>query len=276
MTTESIHAAIEAGKALTHLHKVEGYKPVITQPGVAPLTLSPEKLDRPRFLTAAPAFNDAKAFIAYFNQFKNVDSRIFYNQEGAFLAVLDYHQATAQIAHHGDHVAKLTLKRSPEWETWEGQSEEAMAQQTFAEFIEDNAQDILSPDPETMLRVASRLHATVGAEFRQATNQANGELQIAFTETINGTVGPTTESVPTTFQIGIRPFMGCERHRVDCRLRYRIDRSSGAALKLHYKALHLDWITELSLDGIVAKVRDETGIAPALGAHDAAAFAKGI
>jgi len=280
-TPDTIHAAIEAGKALTVLHQVKGYKPAIVSThatGMAKLELTPEKLDAPRFLTAAPDFNDAGAFIAYVNQFKVAASRIFYKQDGTFAAVIDYHDGIGSevTPRHADHIARLKLLRSPEWEEWAKHSEQQMGQQTFAEFIEDNARDILQPDPETMLRVASGLHATVGANFRQATNQANGQIQLAFDETINGTVNGKEEAIPTTFQVGLRPFLGCARYPVDCRLRYRIDRSSGAALKLHFKALHLEPITEAALEAIVARVKDETGIAPALGQHDGDAFKRGV
>jgi uncharacterized protein YfdQ (DUF2303 family) len=239
------------------------------------LIVAAPKEDKPRFLTACPTFHDPGAFNAYVNAFKQTATRLFYMQDGNFLAVFDYHSA-APIPAFGDHKAILALKRSPEWAEWAKHSGEAMGQQAFAEFIEDNARDILQPDPETMLRVASGLHATVGATFRQATNQANGQIQLSFDETINGTVNGKEEAIPTTFQVGLRPFMGCERYPVDCRLRYRIERSSGAALKLHFKALHLDPITEAALEGIVARVRDETGIAPALGMHNSDAFARGV
>lgn len=273
-----IAAAIQAGKDQTVLlPEIKGFKRQIVMPGAKLADLTPDKLEAPRFLTAAPTFNDAGAFIAYVNQFKVAATRIFYTDQGTFVAVIDYHDGGGSDASpkHGDHIALLALVRSPEWKEWAEHNEKAMGQQSFAEFIEDNAKDLLQPDPETMLRVASGLHATVGATFRQATNQANGQIQLAFDETINGTVNGKEEAIPTTFQVGLRPFMGCSRYPVDCRLRYRIDRSQGAALKLHYKALHLEWITETALDGIVAKVKDETGIAPALGSHNVDAFRRG-
>ena len=273
---DSFQAAIEAGKGLTQLHKVDGFKPAVTAPHlVGPIPLTPEKLEFPRFLTAAPRFQDSVAFIAYVNAFKQSATRIFYVQSGKFLAVIDYHipGEKAVDPQHGDHLAYLDLTRSPEWSTWACASEKAMNQQEFAEFVEDNARDILQPSPIEMLEIATGLQATVGATFRSAINQANGTVQLNWDEQIEGTVRGTGKAIPAQFQIGVRPFMGNERYPVDCRLRYRV---SGGSLKLHFKALHLDPITEAALEGIVAKVRDETGITPALGAHDPAAFARGI
>lgn len=123
-----------------------------------------------------------------------------------------------------------------------------------------------------MMEVATSLHATTGAIFRRAINQANGQVQIQYDENIEAKVAGGTKDVPTSFQVALRPFMGTERYPVECRLRYRVQSGS---LTFHFKALHLDPITEAALEGIVAKVKDETGIAPALGSHDPAAFAKG-
>jgi uncharacterized protein YfdQ (DUF2303 family) len=274
MEPSTIHAAVEAGKALTQLHKVDGFKPVITLPGGPHLMLSHEKLSNPRYLTASPLFHDASAFIAYVNRFKVDETRLFYAQDGNFLAVIDYHSGYGGkvCPQHGDHVARLSLLRSPEWKLWKEHSSVAMSQQGFAEFLEDNSRDLLQPDPVTMLEVATGLQATVGATFRRAINQANGQVQVQWDENIDAKVAGGTKEIPATFQVGLRPFMGTERYPVECRLRYRVQ---GGNLSFHYKALHLDPITEAALEGIVAKIRDETGIEPALGSHDAKAFAAG-
>lgn len=272
---DTFKAAITAGQTLTQMQKLEDGRTLVTAPHIKDgnVLIPAPKLDKPRFVTAGPRFNDAGAFIAYVNQFKDSASRIFYVQSGKFLAVLDYHQPTnAPTGRHGDHVAYLDLTRSPEWILWANKSEKAMGQQEFAEWLEDNSRDILQPGPEVMMEVATSLHATTGAIFRRAINQANGQVQIQYDENIEAKVAGGTKDVPTTFQVALRPFMGTERYPVDCRLRYRVQ---GGSLAFHFKCLHLDPITEAALEGIVAKVRDETGIAPALGSHDPAAFLKG-
>lgn len=280
-----IHYSSEAEKIIeatlkqtTLLPEVPGHKRLVAAPERINLRELPlDKLPTPRFLVAAPVFNDVSAFIAYVRDFKNEATRIFYTQEGFFEAVIDYHLPGGDVAshpRHGDHRAILKIKRSPEWERWEKSSEKPMSQQEFAEFIEDNARDILEPDPAEFLRIATGLQATTGATFRSAINQSNGTIQVQWDEQVNGTVKGTDQQIPTKFQVGLRPFMGCERYPVECMLRYRI---LSGVLRLHFKALHLDPITEAAIDlGIVPKIRDETGITPALGGHDREAYAKGL
>jgi uncharacterized protein YfdQ (DUF2303 family) len=268
-----IAAAIKAGTDQAQLlPEVKEHKRAVIVPQASKIVhLEREKLVDPRFLTACPTFHDAKAFIDYFESFKTPGSRIFYSQDGSFRAVIDYHERGPGPA-HGDHQAVLVLKRSPEWLTWAAKSDSAMSQQEFAEFIEDNARDILTPGPAEMLEIATGLNATIGATFRSAINQSNGTVQLQYDEEVQGSVKGTARAIPTQFQVALRPFMGTERYPIDCRLRYRV---TGGNLRLHYKALHLDPITEAALDGIVARVRDETGVMPALGAHDAEAFKRG-
>jgi uncharacterized protein YfdQ (DUF2303 family) len=282
----NLQHAIEAGKSLTQVHHINGFKAMITGPHLPSggVVLPPEKMTTPRFLTAAPVFHDVAPFIAYVRDFKDQHSRIFYTQEGSFAAVLDHHcsynvttpevqQITKPMPRHGDHIAILNLQRSPEWKLWAAQSEEVMQQGDFAEFLEDNANDILNPDPASMLEVATSLHATTGAVFRRAFNQANGQVQFQFDENIDAKVAGGTKEVPTTFQIGLRPFMGCHRYPIECRLRFRVN---GGNLAFHFKALQMDWMTETALDAIVKRVADETGIAPGLGQHNAAEFKRGV
>lgn len=273
-----IEAAIKAGlNQVQLLEAIPGHRRVAAVPQGVGLTLIPQdKLASPRFLTAAPEINDAAAFFAYVNDFKRTASRIFYDQKaGRFQAVFDYHEQHPTFLDgqcHGDHTATLTLLRSPEWTAWAGSSEKQMGQQSFAEFIEDGARDIIEPSPADMLQVASGLHVTTGGTFRKATNLSNGQVNFQWDEQINGTVSGTVKVLPTEFTIGLRPFMGCDRYRVDCRLRYRIREG---ALALHYKALHLEQITETALEAIALLIQDKTGIRPAMGRHDAEAFKRG-
>lgn len=278
--------AIILGQKTTTLHQVVGMRPAVVAPKefqLLPLAKDTDKLARPRFLTACPAFNDMVSFVAYVNDFKDRATRLFYKQDGTFLAVFDYHEPAAPgienaaaplplAARHGDHCATLALLRSPEWEAWANNSSKPMGQVEFAEFLEDNAADVVSPDITIMMAAATGLQASTNGTFKQACNLANGTVQILFDEQVNGQVAGREASIPTEFKIGVRPFMGCDRYEVDCRFRYR---ARNAELKLHYKALRMEWVTETALEKIVHRVFEETGIVPALGVGNVAELKKG-
>ncbi len=47
------------------------------------------------------------------------------------------------------------MRHSPEWDTWQSKDGEKCNQMDFAEFVEDNAPDIVNPDAATILEVDS-------------------------------------------------------------------------------------------------------------------------
>jgi uncharacterized protein YfdQ (DUF2303 family) len=279
IAASDVAAAIEAGKHMAQvIAPVDGHRAAVFAPKTGEIKLlERDKLASPRFLTAAPIFNEAAGFIAYINDFKGPATRLFYRTDGTVVAVIDYHgkansQTPSWAPRHGDHVATLKLERSPEWIIWQAANEKPFGQQAFAEFLEDNLADIIKPDPADIVTVARDLTVTTGAVLRRANNQATGEVQFQYDETVNGVVKSSQAAVPTDFDIGIRPFMGTQRFPVNCKLRYR---TNGADLKLHFKALHLERVTEAAVDLIIAKIAAETAIQPALGTHDPAAFKRG-
>lgn len=214
-TSSDIEAAIQAGKDQAQLlPEVPSHlRAIIVPKGSELRSLTRDKMERPRFITAAPQFHESKAFIAYVNEFKDRATRIFYTQDGNFIAVIDYHDANEAMGDHGDHVAKLTLKRAPEWLDWVKANGEAMTQQDFAEFIEDHARDVTQPDPEQMLVIATGLQAKMGAEFRQAINQSDGTIQLQYDEKVEGTVRGSQQPIPKQFQVCQRPFRTGDKSR---------------------------------------------------------------
>lgn len=273
---------IEAGKALTQVLAIpDGYHPVAATPLQTTLVkLEKIRLDKPRFLTAKPVFHDPVAFAEYVVRFADASSRIFYDLKAmVFTAVLDYHRfpgdshTGVEVARFGDHVATLQLRQSPEWGIWATKSEQAMGQNAFAEFLEDNARDIVEPSIAEMMGVATGLAATSNATFRSAINQENGTVNFQFDENVAGTVKGSNKAIPTAFKIGIRPFMGSQRYPVECKLRYRLKEGS---LALHYKALQLDPIIEASIEGIAATLRDSTKLPVALGQANEGQFKQGF
>ena len=274
---KGVQPLIQVGKELTQIIQVETFKPAVAVPeGNKLVPLDPLKLVRPRFLVANPVFIDVVAFIAYVNEFKTPETRIFYSRKGEFQAVFDWHQAsgptaTAQ-AQHGDHHAQLKIQHTPEWLTWTGSNEKSMGQQDFAEFLEDNALDLIEPSIETMLQVARGLTATIGGNFKSVINQTNGSSAYTFEEMIEGRVSGTVPvEIPNDFKIALAPFIKGNRYPIECRLRYRL----GGGLKFHYKALHLQWILDVALEEMVAEVGTKTGIAPGLGEANTSVFKTG-
>jgi uncharacterized protein YfdQ (DUF2303 family) len=130
--------------------------------------------DRPRRVTGTVKVFDAASFIQYFQDYKNVDSRIFADDSASSVtAVLDYHEDNKSmldgirssellgevVPRWGEHRLQLALRKTEGWVLWTGSNTKRMSQDDFARFLEDNAPDLATPDPATMLEIARSMTA---------------------------------------------------------------------------------------------------------------------
>lgn len=133
-----------------------------------------------------------------------------------------------------DHSATYACPLSVEWKTWTGSNKKQMSQVDFAQFIEDNAPDMVTPDSASMIEIARTLEAKKQVNFASGVRLDNGETQFTFEETVQGTAGKGRFAIPETFTIAIQVFegMGVAKNQIRARLRYRI--SNEGKLTLWY------------------------------------------
>lgn len=179
--------------------------------------------DRPIRKAGIVKVLDGLSFCEYYTLFHDEHSRVFADEtEARILAVLDYHGIGDNAPRWGQHRLDLTLRHSEEWAAWTGHSGKRSPQMEFAEFLEDNAPDIVTPDAATMMECARSLSAKTDVDFGSAIRINNGSVQFKYTETVKGTYGAGNVDVPEQFVIAIPVYVGGERVRVTARLRYRI------------------------------------------------------
>lgn len=128
-----------------------------------------------------------------------------------------------------DHRAVFAPALSREWQTWAAASGNRKAQDAFAAFIEDNVPDIAEPAGATMLEVALSIEAKKKVNFASGIRLQNGQHQLTYEESIEGTAGKGHLTIPETIVLGIPVLLNGPRYRVEARLRYRLE---GAKLTL--------------------------------------------
>ncbi len=131
------------------------------------------------------------------------------------------------------------------------------AQMEFAEFIEDNAPDIVEPDSATMLEVARDLSAKTDVDFASAIRLQNGQVQFKYSEQIKGTYGSGNLDVPERFTISIPVHIGSERVGITARLRYRI---ASGKLTFWYDLLRADMIERNAFLAVRKAIGDTLGV----------------
>ena len=212
-----------------------------------------ETAERPHRIKQTIAVRDCKSFLDYWKLYSDVDSRAFADRDKSLIsAVLDYHQAAvAAVARWGSHRLVLTLRFTEEWKTWTGNNGVKMTQAEFAEFLEDNALDIIEPSSATMVECASTLQAKNEVEFEQATNLQSGQVQMRYKEEIRGSWSNGNIEIPKRFSILVPIYDGQEAVKVDARIRYRL---SGSKLTFWYQLHYKERLERAAFAAIVEQV----------------------
>lgn len=260
---------LNAGMAIGSPRHLPGFRPYAIMPqgdGGAVLTHLEEAV-LPDHVIAAPAFDDAGSLISYFKEFNEGNGKLFANIDACNVsAIMDYHEAPKTdevVPMRATHRAAFQAKHSEEWKVWTGRNGKKMGQVEFAQFIEDNLIDIGRPDGARMLEVALSIEASKAGSFKSARRLDNGDVSFGYIENTTATAGPKgSVEVPKDFDVALRPFIGCEKHTVTARLRYRID---DGALSLWFELVRHEDVKRLAFDAIVAKIADETGVKVLLG-----------
>lgn len=176
-------------------------------------------------------FADAASFTTYIAKHKTESTELFGTlSHGSFTAVIDHHSTTT--AGWGQHEAKYNCPQSREWQVWTQDNKAQMKQEQFAQFIEDNLLDIIEPASADMLEISRSLEAKKKVNFKSGIRLSNGEQQIAYEESIEGSTSKNNLTIPESFFIAIPVLTGGEPYRIEARLRYRI--SDSAQLTMWY------------------------------------------
>lgn len=131
----------------------------------------------------------------------------------------------------------LAFRPTIEWQKWSKISGEMLPQAEFAEFIEENLNDIFDPPGAQMLEIVTFLQATRAVDFKSAVLLSSGQVQFQNIESIDATVSASQLAVPREFTLAIAPIQGAARFKIPARFRYRLD---AGKLRLGLKLLRLE------------------------------------
>lgn len=186
------------------------------------------RLSDPARKSGTVKLKDADSFIAYYGIHGNGMPVYATLTPARFLAVLNEHGKTA--AGWRDHRADFQVAHSREWETWSkhnGAGPAFNSNESFALFLEDNAPDIVKPDPTTMLAIALNFRIKADVGFSVAQRLEDGNIDLAYSNLV--TAGATTQAggkvkIPEQFTINVPVFDGiaATKYKVDARFRYRL------------------------------------------------------
>jgi uncharacterized protein YfdQ (DUF2303 family) len=157
-----------------------------------------------------------------------------------------------------DHRAVLSLATAPEWDTWTRSSGRLMAQTGFAEHIEDNLPDIIAPPGAEMLELAQTFQANSAVVFQSSHWLDNGMRALEYREDVEAKAGKRGQiTIPATFELALRPFLGADRYRVIARLRWRI---SDGHLTIGYKLDRPDEVLTAAFSDVAKAIAESVPV----------------
>lgn len=157
-----------------------------------------------------------------------------------------------------DHRVEYACPLSVEWKTWTGSNKKAMAQADFAQFIEDNAPDIIEPASADMIEISRTLEAKKKVNFASGIRLSNGQQELTYEEQIQGTAAKGKLVVPEVFSIAIPVLEGGDRFRMRARLRYRISDQGALAMWFDLERPHKD--LEAAVKDVWAAIETGAGV----------------
>ncbi|KVN30740.1 phosphopentomutase [Burkholderia pyrrocinia] len=223
-----ISAALNAGTALAGPQKsplADGRPFVVVPHGYDVRTLD-ERDPFPHRARGTVKVRDAASFIAYFNRQKTGNSLIYASLDPAhILGVIDDHfPASDQLDNGGanwrEYRVQFSVPASREWRTWTASDRKPTTQLEFAELIEDNLPDIVSPSGSDMLSIALNFEASKGGNFVSATRLQDGSVDFVWREDVNATGNKV--KMPTEIALEIPVFENGAKYPVSARLKYRV------------------------------------------------------
>lgn len=241
MDVDNMQAIIDAARAGVDISKtmttIDGIPVLVDGDQVHILNNVLEIADKrgaaPRRRKGTSNHSELASFIEHIIRFKDADSAVFADTGAVRMtAVLDYHQAGAdKPPRWGEHRSVYVCPLSEQWRLWTANNGVKLAQDAFAQFIEDNMQDLASPTgngddkdfpmPSDVLTMARNLVIQSKGEFSRSINPTTGESSLVCkNENVTGST-----KIPRAFLIGIPVFEAGAMYRVEARM--RMDMSSG-------------------------------------------------
>lgn len=276
MNDENNQTLLDAGAALSAARSagtpgpLDG-APYVVVPEGYKLEVLEKLLPHPTRKKANVVLRDVQSLARYLEQHGGPNTVLFYdgldNPAMQFTAVLDYHapnEAAAEgVANWCGHTVRFAPKLSVQWRFWLESSGDWMAQEDFAEKLQDHTEDVQEPKGADLVEIARELIAKKSFDFRSALNLKNGTVQFSYVENMETSGGEKGQiEVPSRFTLAIPLHEAGTRYAVECRLRYKINERR---LTFRYDLLKIDDVIRYVNGELVAAVKTVTKLEPFVG-----------
>jgi uncharacterized protein YfdQ (DUF2303 family) len=270
---QNVAAVLAAGTSLAGAQKstLQDGKPFVIVPEGYKAQIVDEVFSNPARASGLVKLRDANSFVAYFNRQKRPESLIYASLDPAkILGVIDDHRsfdAVREVEHDGanwrGYRVEFAVPASREWKVWTGKDRKALNQLEFAELIEDNLPDIVTPDGSTMLSVALNFEASKEGNFVSAARLQDGSTNFVWKEDINATGNKI--AMPSQITLEIPVFENGQPSPVEARIKYRVKDGN---LTIWYELVRPHKVLEAAFRAIWSQIEEQTATTILLGSPE--------
>jgi uncharacterized protein YfdQ (DUF2303 family) len=242
----------------------QGIRPAEVAPGIVVTVAGPDGTTRvvdtdaydesPRHIAAARVVGDAESFVRYVTKHVIDGHTEVYadTPSSAVVAVLDSHDAGQ--GGWQKHTARLELRHTKSWEAWTKVDGKLLEQSDFAEFIEQQALDVRTPETAVLIELAQSFQAKTSVDFEGGERLDSGQVRLNYKETVTARAGQKGHiEIPTELELLLRPYIGGPVYVVVARFRYRL---RGSQLGLGIVLQRPQEILDAAFADIVTEIRD--------------------
>lgn len=198
---------------------------------------------------------------AYVNRFSERERTILIADydAGTITGVLDWHTGNQSkdyeplLAMPREHSCTLKLRPSEEFKRWAEMENSFHGQAEFAAFLEENAVDVVDPEPAVLIEISRDLEGTQGVTFKSSTRLENGDRSFVY-ETETKARGDI--KVPREFVLSIPLYDGEEPVPLRCAFRWRIN---GGQLQMGFVWRRVEYQRRAHFTQIATAASEETG-----------------
>ncbi|MET7395597.1 DUF2303 family protein [Dactylosporangium sp. NPDC005572] len=213
--------------------------------------------EQPKRKTGATTVRDVASFAAYWGKHHQPGrSEVYATRDGLKVtAVIDTHGSALDATGWGQHRLVLQLEHTTAYKAWTSKSGIDMSQEEFANFLEDNRTDIISPPAAEMLEVAQSIQATTKVSWASGHRLADGQRVLNYTEETESRSGTQGQlAIPAEIELALFVFKGAPvADQFVARFRHRLVQGQ---LKLQYRLDRPDDIVDAAFEGVVAEVTE--------------------
>lgn len=142
----------------------------------------------------------------------------------------------------------MKLRESDKLKHWK-QAGDWMKQKDFAEFLEDHALDVVTPEGSDLLEIVSDLEATSSGSFKGKVSLQNGDVSLAYQNETE-----TNVEIPKEIKLGIPLFEHGQRYSLTGRLRFRVH---GGEVYFKIMLVNLDDAKRQEFSEMVGQIKEK-------------------